>query len=58
MMSPLIHRRWAREYLARAQRASSRRRKEDFLQRAVSNSVRAQNLEAESVRQGLLVVDS
>jgi hypothetical protein len=48
MMSPVIHRKWAREYLARAQQARSRSRKLDLLRLAVSNSVRAQILEAES----------
>jgi hypothetical protein len=45
-MSPLTHRKWAREYLARAQQASCRSRKIDFLRLAVGNSVRAQRLEA------------
>jgi hypothetical protein len=49
MLSPAIHRKWAREFLARAQEAQGRRRKVDLLRLAVSNSVRAQNLEAESV---------
>ena len=48
MMSPVIHRKWAREYLARAQQARGRSRKLDLLRLAVSNSVRAQILEAES----------
>jgi hypothetical protein len=48
MMSPVIHRRWAREYLARAQRATSRRRGLDLLRLAVSNNIRAQELEAEA----------
>jgi hypothetical protein len=48
MMSPLIHRKWAREYLARAQHARSRSGKLELLRRAVSNSVRAQSLETES----------
>jgi hypothetical protein len=47
MMSPVIHRRWAREYLARAQQATSRRRGLDLLRLAVSNNIRAQELEAE-----------
>jgi len=48
MMSPVIHRKWAREYLARAVDARSRTRKLSLLRLAVSNSVRAQILEAES----------
>ena len=48
MMSPMIHRKWAREYLARAQQAQGRSRKLGLLRLAVSNSVRAQILEAES----------
>ena len=48
MMSPVIHRRWAREYLARAQQATSRRRGLDLLRLAVSNNIRAQELEAEA----------
>ena len=48
MMSPVLHRRWAREYLARAQQAPSRRRGLDLLRLAVSNSIRAQELEAEA----------
>lgn len=47
MMSPVIHRRWAREYLVRAQQATSRRRGLDLLRLAVSNNIRAQELEAE-----------
>ena len=43
----VIHRRWAREFLHRAERASSRRRKADFLRLVVSNTVRAQAVEAE-----------
>lgn len=49
MMSPVIHRRWAREYLARAQQATSRRRGLDLLRLAVSNNIRAQELEAETI---------
>jgi hypothetical protein len=48
MMSPVMHRRWAREYLARAQQAASRRRGLDLLRLAVSNNIRAQELEAEA----------
>ena len=49
MMSPVIHRRWAREYLARAQQATSRRRGLDLLRLAVSNNIRAQELEADAI---------
>jgi hypothetical protein len=51
-LSPVIHRKWAREFLARAEAASDRRRKLGYLKLAVSNSVRAQSLEAkqETVR--------
>ena len=44
-MSPIMHRRRAREYLARAVEARSRSRKLRFLRLAVSNTVRAQNSE-------------
>jgi hypothetical protein len=47
MLSATIHRRWAREYLARAEQAPSRRRKLNYLRLAVANSVRAQNFESE-----------
>ena len=48
MMSPVIHRRWAREYLVRAQQATSRRRGLELLRLAVSNNIRAQELEADA----------
>ena len=47
MVTPVMHRKWAREYLARAEQAPDRTRKLQFLRLAVSNSVRAQRLEAE-----------
>jgi hypothetical protein len=47
MLSPVIHRKWAREYLVRAERAPSRRRKIDYLGLAVINTVLAKRLEAE-----------
>jgi hypothetical protein len=47
MLSATIHRRWAREYLARAEQAPNRRRKLNYLRLAVTNSVRAQNIESE-----------
>jgi hypothetical protein len=46
MVAPVIHRKWAREFLARADRASSRDRKLGLLRLAVDNTVRAINLEA------------
>jgi hypothetical protein len=48
MLSPAIHRKWAREFLVRAQEAPSRDSKVKYLQLAVSNSVRAQILEKEA----------
>lgn len=49
MMSPVIHRRWAREYLARAQQATSRGRGLELLRLAISNNIRAQEMEAEAL---------
>jgi hypothetical protein len=54
-LSPVIHWKWAREFLARADAATNRRRKLGYLRLAVTNSVHAQRLEAEqeySVHQG------
>jgi hypothetical protein len=48
MLSATIHRRWAREYLCRAERATSRDDKLWLLRLAVNNCVRAQALESES----------
>ena len=48
MLSPAIHRKWAREFLVRAQEAPSRDSKVKYLQLAGSNSVRAQILEKEA----------
>ena len=48
MVSAVIHRRWAREYLCRAERAMSRDKKRRFLRLAVNNCVRAQTLESET----------
>jgi hypothetical protein len=45
MIAATIHRRWAREYLARAQHAKNRDRKRRYLQLAVTNTVCARNLE-------------
>jgi hypothetical protein len=46
MVTPVIHRKWAREFLARADRASTPRQKLGMLRLAVNNTVRAINLEA------------
>jgi hypothetical protein len=48
MLSAAIHRKWAREFLARAQGAPSRARKVKYLRLAVSHSVRAQTVEVET----------
>jgi hypothetical protein len=48
MLSAAIHRKWAREFPARAQEAPSHNRKVKYLQLAVCNSVRARTLEAET----------
>jgi hypothetical protein len=50
MPSPVVHRRLARTYLARAAAASTRDQQTKYLRFAVSNSVRAQRLEAAAVR--------
>jgi hypothetical protein len=47
MSSPALHRRWAREYLVRAQEAPHRDRKVKYLRLAVRNCVRARALESE-----------
>jgi hypothetical protein len=48
MLPAAVHRRWAREFLARAQEAPSQAHKVKYLRLAVSNSVRAQTVEAET----------
>ena len=48
MLSAATHRRLARTYLDRAYRAPKRNAKLKYLQLAVRNSMRAQNVEAES----------
>ena len=48
MISAAIHRRWAREFLARAVAAQKRSNKLRFLRLAVNNCVRAQDLEGRS----------
>lgn len=48
MLSAAIHRRWAREFLARAQESANRAQKVKYLRLAVSNRVRAQTVGAET----------
>jgi hypothetical protein len=48
MITPVLHRRWAREYLARAERTPQHNRKRHYLRLAVSNTVRAHRLEVQS----------
>jgi hypothetical protein len=48
MVTPVLHRKWAREYLARAEEAQSRTRKCQYLRLAVSNTVCARKLESET----------
>lgn len=50
MSSPIVHRRLARVYLARAEVAPTRDGKAKYLRFAVSNSVRAQELETRAAR--------
>ena len=47
MVTPVLHRRWAREYLARAERTPQHSRKRHYLRLAVSNTVCAHRLEGE-----------
>jgi hypothetical protein len=46
MITPVLHRRWAREYLARAERTQQPSQKRCYLRLAVSNTVCAHRLEA------------
>jgi hypothetical protein len=46
MITPVVYRKWAREYLTRAERAPRPRQKRHFLRLAVSSTVCAQRLEA------------
>ena len=46
MLPAAIHRRWAEEFVARAQNAQSRKRAVNYMRLAVSNCVRALYLEA------------
>jgi hypothetical protein len=52
MLPAVMHRRWAREFLALAQEAPNLARKVKYLRLAVSNSVRAQTAEAEAAPAG------
>jgi hypothetical protein len=45
--SAVIHRKWAREFLVRAQQAPSREQAVKYLQLAVSNAICAEHLQAE-----------
>jgi hypothetical protein len=47
MTTPAPHRKWAREFLVRAERAQSHARKRRYLRLAVRNTVCAWKLEAE-----------
>ena len=48
MLPAATHRKWAREYLTRAERAENRHDQVRLLQMAVNNCVRAQELESHS----------
>jgi hypothetical protein len=48
MITPMLHRRWAREYLARAEGTPRHNRKRHYLRLAVSNTVCAHRLEAQA----------
>ena len=52
MIAATIHRRWAREYLARAQHAKNRDRKRRYLRLAVTNTVCARKLEKRTHESG------
>lgn len=54
MLRSTMHRKWAREYLDRAERVTTRRRKLDYLRLAVCNSVRAHALETKQGEEELL----
>jgi len=53
MLPAITYRKWAREYLARAQRAQTRHDQVRMLQMAVKNSVRAQEVESDSAGNGM-----
>ena len=48
MINAAIHRRWAREFLDRAQQAEARSRKLQYLRLAVNNCACAQAMEADA----------
>lgn len=47
MDAPVLHRKWAREYLTRAEHARSGARRRRFLQLAINNTVDARKLESQ-----------
>lgn len=49
MVTPVLYRKWARQYLAHAESASTRDRKCRYLQLAVNNTLCARKLEAEMI---------
>jgi hypothetical protein len=49
MIAPTVHRKWAREFLARAERADDHSRKCSYLRLAVRNTVCAWKLEADAI---------
>jgi hypothetical protein len=53
MLPAATHRKWAREYLARAQEAQTRNDQIRLLQMAVKYTVRAQELESHSAGDGV-----
>ena len=57
MITPALHRRWAREYLARAQKSPQPNRKRHYLRLAVSNTVRAHRLEAQGEQRSVVSAD-
>ena len=56
MPTPVVHRRWAREFLHRAQNTNSRERKLRYLMLAVDNTVRAQKIEEKSPEEIAILV--
>lgn len=49
MVTPVFHRKWARKFLARAERSQSYARKCRYLRLAVSNTLRARKLEKNTI---------
>jgi hypothetical protein len=47
MITPVLHRKWAREFLIRAEREPTRARKCRYLRLAVNNTICAHKLEAQ-----------